>query len=245
VDKKYWNRNNMSDRQYNILSTTALPFERINHIPDSINISVVPFIKIVPRTEDKIKTQINYFTAEKINVIFTSKHAVKTVKEFAAHIPDWKIYCIGNETRVEIENWLGRDAIAGSADNAKTLSGIIIAGNINHAVFFCGDQRMNTLPENLKNQGIELTELVVYNTLPTPVKIHDLPDAILFFSPTAVKSFFSMNELSSETTVFAMGTTTNAALKQFTEIPVIVSPVADKVFVFNMAVEYATSHPIT
>ncbi|HEV3223952.1 MAG TPA: uroporphyrinogen-III synthase [Puia sp.] len=235
----------MSDRQYKILSTSSLPFERINQIPDSINIKIIPFIKIVPRTEYKIKTQINDFTAEKINVVFTSVHAVKSVKEFAAQMPDWKIYCIGKETRTEIENWLGRDAIAGSADNAKTLSEIIIAGNVNKAVFFCGNQRMSTLPENLKNQSIELTELIVYDTLPTPVKILDLPDAILFFSPTAVKSFFSMNELSSETTVFAMGTTTNAALKQFTGKPIIVSPVADKVFVLNMAVEYAVSHPIT
>jgi len=234
----------MSDRRYNILSTTSLPFERINHIPDSINISVIPFIKIVPSADEKIKTQINDFTSEKINVIFTSVHAVKTVKEFSVHKPDWRIYCIGKETRSEVENWIGRDAIDGSADNAKALSGIIIAGNVNKTVFFCGDQRMNTLPEILNNQGIKLTELIVYDTLATPVKIQYLPDAILFFSPTAVKSFFSLNELSAETTVFAMGTTTNAALKQFTGNPVIVSPVADKAFVFNMAVEYAASHPI-
>ena len=76
------------------------------------------------------------------------------------------------------------------------------------------------------------------------MKLKEPPEIILFFSPTAVRSFFSMNEISSGTTVIAMGTTTAAAIKQNTEHPVIISPEADKTYVFNMALDYAASHPI-
>ena len=103
---------------------------------------------------------------------------------------------------------------------------------------------MNILPENLKKHGVQLEELIVYKTRLTPKKLDARPDAILFFSPTAVRSFFSLNELFPETAVFAMGTTTARALKENTGIPVIVSPEADKAYVLDMAMEYAGSHPI-
>jgi hypothetical protein len=60
-----------------------------------------------------------------------------------------------------------------------------------------------------------------------------------------VRSFFSINKLSPETAVFAMGKTTAAALNPFTTVPVIISPEPDKAFVFKMATEYAAAHPIT
>jgi uroporphyrinogen-III synthase len=120
----------------------------------------------------------------------------------------------------------------------------MISEGVRKALFFCGDQRLDVLPDNLRNNGVELNEVIVYTTLLKPVKLKEAPEIILFFSPTAVKSFFSMNEISTGTTLIAMGTTTAAALKKYTEHPVIVSPEADKVYVINMALEYAASHPI-
>jgi uroporphyrinogen-III synthase len=76
------------------------------------------------------------------------------------------------------------------------------------------------------------------------VKLNEKPEIILFFSPSAVRSFFSVNDISSETAMIAMGTTTAAAVKQYTEHPVIISPETDKTFVVNMALDYAASHPI-
>jgi hypothetical protein len=42
-----------------------------------------------------------------------------------------------------------------------------------------------------------------------------------------------------------MGKTTAAALNEFVSEPIIISPEADKAYVFNMAVDYAVSHPIS
>jgi uroporphyrinogen-III synthase len=235
----------MSDRRYHILSTAALPFDRIHHIPETIKVSVVPFIKIIPRPGVELKPLICEFASEKRIVVFTSAHAAKYVGEPLKTKPNWEIYCIRNETRIAVEKYFGSESIAGYADNAFLLSMLMITNKVTDAVFFCGDQRMDILPDNLRKNNIGLTELIVYETKLTPVRLKDQPDAILFFSPKAAESFFSINHLEAETKVFAMGKTTAAVLSNLTSNKINISPEADKAFVFNMAVEYATSHPIT
>jgi uroporphyrinogen-III synthase len=234
----------MPDRRYHILSTAALPFERIHHIPETIEITVVPFIKIIPRPSVELKPLIAEFGSENQIVVFTSAHAVKYVSECLKQRPDWRIYCTRNETRAAVENFFGPESIVKYAGSALLLAQYMITDGIKDAVFFCGDHRMDILPDNLKKHGISLIELIVYETKLTPVRIKDEPDAILFFSPTAVQSFFSINALAPETRVFVMGKTTAAALTNFTSNKMIISPESDKAYVFNMAAEYAASHPI-
>jgi uroporphyrinogen-III synthase len=234
----------MSDRRITILSTASLPLERIRNIPASVDIQVIPFIEILQRPGAELMPVVTAYGSEKLNVIFTSAHAVKFVSGWLKQKPDWTIYCIRNETRIAVLNWFGPEVTCKFASNALFLSRLMISEGIQKALFFCGDQRLDILPDNLRSNGIDLIELVVYDTRLKPVKLKEPPEIILFFSPTAVRSFFSMNEISSGTTVMAMGTTTAAALKQYTEHPVIISPEADKTYVFNMALDYAASHPI-
>lgn len=235
----------MSERRYNILSTTSLPFERIKEIPDSINVSVVPFIQITPRPSVELIPIIAEIGSGNHSVIFTSVHAVKFVGECLKFKPAWKIYCIRQETRIAVEKFFGSESIIRYAESASALARCLIEDGTKEAVFFCGDQRLNTIPDNLIKHAVRLTEIIVYSTRLTPVLLKKQPDAILFFSPTAVRSFFSLNNLSPETRVFAVGKTTAAVLADFTSNPVFVSPETDKAFVFNMAVEYAASHPVT
>jgi uroporphyrinogen-III synthase len=242
---KSWNRNNMRERRYTILSTASLPFERLPDLPDSVEVRMIPFIEIKTRQDPETKSKIVALATEKLTVIFTSAQAVKAVKSTLQQKPDWDIYCVGKETSSSIEQEPALGVIKKTAANAKALSEILISEQIKKALFFCGNQRMDILPENLLKQGIHLTELIVYETRLTPVHLEEQTDAVLFFSPTAVKSFFSMNELSPGATAFAMGTTTAATLKQFTKNPVIISTESDKAFVLQTALEYAGSHPIT
>jgi uroporphyrinogen-III synthase len=234
----------MPERRFTILSTASLPFERIATVPDSVDVQVIPFIQIRPRSELELKPLITEWANQKLNVIFTSAHAVKFVSGLLKQKPDWNIYCIRNETKMAVVNAFGTDVNIRFADNALSLSRLMISDGVKKALFFCGDQRLDILPDNLKKNGIELNELIIYDTILNPLKIEEQPDLILFFSPTAVKSFFAQNEISSGTTVLAMGTTTAAALKNNTSHPVIISPEADKAYVLNMALNYAASHPI-
>ena len=111
---------------------------------------------------------------QKITAVFTSAYAVKFVAALLDQKPDWKIYCIRNETRIAVENAFGTDM---HKQNSRTMRSLlsehIIADGIKEAVFFCGDQRMNILPENLKQQGINLEELIVYDTRLTPEKLDE------------------------------------------------------------------------
>lgn len=237
-------RNIMTERRFTILSTATLPFERIAHIPESLDVRVVPFIKIIPKDGLELIPLIAQWAAEKKNIVFTSAHAVKIVSDCLKCKPDWKIYCIRRETRIAVEKCFGSSSVRRFAENARLLSGQMIEDGITDALFFCGDHRLDVLPEKLTSHGIRLEEYVVYETRLTPVTLSERPDALLFFSPTAVESFFSVNELPPATAVFAMGTTTARALKKFTDLPVLISPEADKAFVLNMAMEYAQSHPL-
>jgi uroporphyrinogen-III synthase len=234
----------MSERRTTILSTASLPLERIKNIPVSVDIQIIPFIEIIHRPGVELMPLITEYSSEKLNVVFTSAHAVKFVSSLLKQTPDWTIYCIRNETRAAVLNCFGSKTTCKFASDALSLSGLMISEGVKKAIFFCGDQRLDILPDHLRKNGIDLTELVVYDTRLRPVKLKEKPEIILFFSPSAVRSFFSVNEVSSGTTMIAMGTTTAEAIKQHTEHAVIISKDADKTFVVNMALDYAASDPI-
>jgi uroporphyrinogen-III synthase len=60
-----------------------------------------------------------------------------------------------------------------------------------------------------------MEEIIVYETFETPQKISKKHyDGIFFFSPSAVKSFFSLNKLNEEIQVFAIGKTTGDAIQK-------------------------------
>ena len=234
----------MRDRRYTILSTASLPLEKMPQVMDSIEIRSIPFIEILSKPDEKIKARIGILAGEKLVAIFTSAYAVLAVEKYKGRAPDWQIYNVGKETASAIRQAFGENSIVQTAPNAQTLSEIIINAKIKQAVFFCGNQRLDILPANLSKAGIALEEIMVYETRLTPVHLDFLPDAVLFFSPTAVRSFFSVNVLHPATKLFAMGTTTAATLKEFTKNPVLISPQAEKAHVLNMALEFAGLHPI-
>ena len=182
-------------------------------IPPSVEIHVIPFIEIVQRPGVQLMPVVSAYGTEKLNAIFTSAHAVKFVSGWLKQKPDWTIYCIRNETRNAVLKYFGTEVACKFSGNALFLSRLMISEGVRKALFFCGDQRLDILPDNLRSNGIDLSELVVYDTRLKPVKLKEPPEIILFFSPSAVTSFLMMNEISSGTTVIAMGTTTAAALK--------------------------------
>jgi uroporphyrinogen-III synthase len=61
----------------------------------------------------------------------------------------------------------------------------------------------------------------VYETIKTPKEIKKDYDGVLFFSPSAAESFFSINKIKSHTVCFAIGDTTATTLKKFTTNKII------------------------
>ena len=113
------------------------------------------------------------------------------------------------------------------ADNAIDLSNVILQDDeIKKVHFFCGNQRRDELPNNLKAAGREVEEIIVYETVETPQKMgRKQYDGILFFSPSAVKSYFSLNKLNEELQVFAVGKTTADSILKHQEREIIIAEI--------------------
>ena len=195
-----------------------------------ISIDIVSFIDTTSAEISGLREEINKIANQPANIVFTSMNAVNTV---AAYIngnspsPSWNIFCIGNTTRQLAAKYFGEQSVATVGNNATELADRIISDkNVKQVVFFCGDQRREELPGRLRQHGITVQEIIVYHTISTPHKIDKAYDGILFFSPSAVQSFFYANVVLPSTILFAIGQTTADAIKTFTDDNTVI--VSDK-----------------
>ncbi|HEU5051580.1 MAG TPA: uroporphyrinogen-III synthase [Hanamia sp.] len=204
-----------------------------------IHIEEIPFIK----TEESIDATkagiIRKLIDQKIAVVFTSMNAVEAVHKQVKGKTNWEIFCIGNTTQKLVNKYFGEKNISGFADNASKLAEVIVAKkNVQKVIFFCGYQRRDELPEELKKSMIQVEEIVVYKTMAIPQNISKQYDAVLFFSPSAVKSFFSINEINSSTKLFAIGETTANEIRNFTQQSVFVADKPGKENLVELAINY-------
>jgi uroporphyrinogen-III synthase len=216
---------NMANRIF-ILSTRPLETGILEAAKaKDITIDIVSFIDTSPVQTTGIKDEIGKILTQPATVVFTSMNAVNTVAAYInGHSPVWNIFCIGNTTRQLAARYFGHQSINTVANNASELADKMIGDkNIKQVVFFCGDQRREELPGKLRQNGITVQEVIVYHTISTPHKIDKAYDGILFFSPSAVQSFFYANAVLPSTILFAIGQTTADAIKTFTENTIIQS----------------------
>lgn len=229
----------MSEKKYNILSTGPLSNQTVKAFQSTnVKLTVCPFIRIIPEVSEEVRLQILQLAGEKITAIFTSQHAVEAVTKQVKQA-DWTIFCIEGNTGRKLKEQFGEEVIVASAPNgAQLLPKILSRSDSGSFYFFCGNQRLDLIPDGLREAGRDLTEIVVYKTLEEPVVIEEKPDGILFFSPTAVRSFFSVNRPEEETVLFSIGLTTTEAIKEFTDKKIITSEVADKTSMVESAIAY-------
>ena len=151
------------------------------------------------------------------NLIFTSQNGFKA---FLANIPlgeaykNHAIFCVGQKTRDAIVHE-GYTVVAFS-DYAEELAATIINNyNTERFTFLSGNIRQDTLPNALKNAGVNYNEIEVYKTELTPHKMSTEANGLLFFSPSGVASFLKKNTVGTAT-CFCIGTTTAEALTGIT-----------------------------
>ncbi|RZJ72029.1 uroporphyrinogen-III synthase [Flavobacterium sp.] len=150
------------------------------------------------------------------NLIVTSQNSAKAL---AAHpeIQDIRrnpVFCVGSKT-ADLLDELGF-TVQESADNAQELANLIVKEYPTESfTFFSGNIRRNELPMALMEADVEMNEIEVYETELTPVEIKSEINGILFFSPSAVKSFVSKHELANQV-CFCIGQTTAAEIQRVT-----------------------------
>lgn len=165
---------------------------------------------------------------DRANLVFTSTNAVEAlsqlVHEANINLPKHcRVFCVDGRTSMSISTLFPGCEIAASAESAKALAEDILKHQVEQVYFICGNLRRDELPALLLQNGIQVTELELYKTYATPVKVDHHYDGLIFFSPSAVASFFSMNTITGSTACFAIGETTANAIRECTGNEIIVS----------------------
>jgi uroporphyrinogen-III synthase len=205
-----------------------------------LSTDVLSFIETAAIETVEVQQEIEHTFLLKTTVVFTSMNAVDAVAaSLTDEQPDWQVYCIGFTTQQLVKKYFGAQVIVGVAENAAALAEKIIEdAATDEVVFFCGNQRRDEMSTLLAQAEITVTEVVVYETIAVPHVVKKDYDAILFFSPSAVDSFFSVNKIKRETLFFAIGDTTAEAIQQYNNGKIIVAAQPGKEALMQQAIDF-------
>lgn len=223
-----------------VLSTKKLKTAVAEQLKQAgISLTEKDFIRIDPAASDEAIKQFIDPIDTNAYVIFTSSNAVDAV---ADHVKDvkWKVFCISGKTREAVREKLKLEILA-TADTGVELAKEIIEHGVKQVVFFSGNIRRKELPQILDEAGVMVKELTVYKTVAISEKINNNFDAVFFFSPSAVKSFFSQNQLSTNTVCFAIGNTTAKEIQEFSSNKVIVAETPTQEAIVNKLINHYKS----
>ena len=126
-----------------------------------------------------------------------------------------RIYCVGNKTKLHLRKY--GFGVFKTKKNAKELSEFIIENCAKEKfIHFCGNLAMDILQEKLPLQNIDYKKVVVYETELIYPELSDKHDAIVFFSPSGVRSFIKNNSLDFQQ-IYAIGETTGSEVSKYTD----------------------------
>jgi len=189
-----------------------------------VDITCLRFIEITSLVDESLAEKLRQLKDSSIPLVFTSENAVAAVApHMNTHLPH-PVFCISGRTLQAVQETFSHARIIATAGDGETLAEKIIDARPARLIFFCGNKRRDTIPAALREASIPTDEMVVYRNRATPEKINERFDAVAFFSPTGVESFFSLNEPEAGTTCFAIGNTTAGALERFTKNRIVTSP---------------------
>ena len=233
----------MPEYNKHILSTRPVKIAQVEEAKQKgIQLDVLSFIETEAIQTIEVQQEIEWASTEQAAVVFTSLNAVESVTVMLdGFIPTWRIYCIGFKTKELITNYFGADAIAGTAENASELADTIIENEeYDEIIFFCGNQRRDALPRKLRKLDIDVNEIVVYETITVHHTVDKKYDGILFFSPSAVDSFFTNNKLNERTILFAIGNTTAITIRKYSTNKILIADQPGKENLVEKMIEYFT-----
>ena len=165
------------------------------------------------------------------NAIFTSQNGVNS---FFANVRSSAVehcFCVGEKTKMALER-NGQNVIK-TTEYASELAEYLVKNQKDRYFhFFCGNLRSEEIPSKLKDNNIAFEEIQVYKTTLTPKKFERYFDAILFFSPSGVRSYCEVNLQGGlrqhlagsgnfQSIFVCIGTTTASEAKKYTENVII------------------------
>lgn len=206
------------------MSTRDIPADLTNRVQQlGWTLDVLPFITVRLNEDQRLVQQATDMASRPLLVLFTSRYAVESVARWCPELPSaWSVACLKGATQEAVlHHWPGAVVVAAGGDAHALAIKIAAMGEERAMVFFCGNQRLDHLPHALREAGFSFEELVVYETSETAHKISKPYDAILFFSPSAVRSYFSLNVPAEHAVLFAIGETTAGYIRNYSKNKVI------------------------
>ncbi|CAM3352815.1 uroporphyrinogen-III synthase [Aequorivita lipolytica] len=171
------------------------------------------------------------------NVIFTSQNAINAVMSYGLEVMN--CFCVGEKTKSLLEK-NGLNVIK-MTEYASELAEYLVKDHQKDSFhFFCGNIRSDEIPSKLKNNKIAFEEIEVYKTTLNPKKFERQFDAVLFFSPSGVRSFVSENKINASK-VICIGSTTAQEARKYTE-NVVISNATTVESVIAKTVKHLISH---
>ena len=221
--------------KFKVLSTKKLDPSLVEKAKDAgVEIVEQEFISTKPvRNKETFNSILSFAERGLYNVVVTSANAVDALNSYmlaedTCWVINWRFFCLSGKTKKAIQaaRFLQKE-IGAEAANAASLAKKIIDLDIKEIIFFCGNKRRDELPGILTNAGVVVHEIVVYETLEIPVIVGKDFDALVFFSPSGVQSFFAANEPKDGAVCFAIGPTTATSIATFTNNQVVASIAPD------------------
>lgn len=163
----------------------------------------------------------NAFSLLNKSLIFTSVNAVEAFFKSDFIVEDNTVYCVGIKTAQALKRHGILPKI--TSRNAAELADVLKNHKTEDFIHFCGDLALTTLKEEFNGQRIPYRQIVVYKTILLYPKINEKYEALVFFSPSGVRSFAGFNNFEGSK-LFAIGETTAAEIKKFSLQEVFTSP---------------------
>lgn len=141
--------------------------------------------------------------------------SVKASEWLAANSIDCveEVWAISEKTAEPLQNCAKQIRISKEA-SSEALAQEILLQNYEEINFFCGNLHRPELPQLMARQAVKLNIFEVYKTHLKPSAIDEVYDVVCFFSPSAVESFFQLNDWDENCLALAIGKTTAEALEK-------------------------------
>ena len=194
-----------------ILSTKVLSNEMLDRFYSAgLELEMNDFIKI-ERTNSNVGAE--NFNSQQF--LITSQNTVQTLINIGAihNLQNKQILCVGTKTeRLLLSKGIFvSDMYKNSEDLAEDAVRLEVG-----TTFFTGKRRMPIIERVFEEKRVKLNVIELYDTVLTPVKKEKKYEAVMFFSPSGVESFFKGNTLRGAKAL-CIGDTTEKAVRKFTE----------------------------
>ena len=209
-----------------ILFTKELDPKQLREIlAEGLDFGIYPALKIEIYPKERFQSKINY---ETYKFLISSQNSVKAISELEL---EGDFYVVGEKTAKKLK--ASGFEVVHFENYAMDLADYILKNSKSENWnFFCGNNRRETLFEKLPPKGHVLNEIICYDSIPNPNQIDiNSYDGFAFFSPLAVKTFFSENTIPENSIIISIGKTTNEEIKKHTKNRIITAeiPLLEKV----------------